>query len=197
MPVLRTLGGWFGAALRCYKRGGPTDLGGWFGVALRCYKRGGPTDLGGWFGVALRCYKRGGPTDLGGWFWCGGAVPWLPSSTAQSAKAVSHRRRCHDFSLPWANRWRRLLSMPNAGTVQERIAAPDPVWVAPPAPRLMCSCASAGPDTRHFNLDVAGSAAQFNQSVSAVPANRSRSFPRRPQQGTADTVCKGWPAPNS
>ena len=83
--------------------------------------------------------------------------------------------------------------MPNAGTVQERIAAPDPGWVAPPAPRLRSSCASAGPggDTLHFNLDIAGSAAQFNQSVSAMPANPSRTFPRPLHQGTADTLSKG------
>ena len=45
--------------------------------------------------------------------------------------------------------------MPNAGTVQERIAAPDPGWVAPPAPRLRSCCASAGPggDTLHFNYE--------------------------------------------
>ena len=83
--------------------------------------------------------------------------------------------------------------MPNAGTVQERIAAPDPGWVAPPAPRLRSCCASAGPggDTLHFNLDVAGSAAQFNRSVSAMPDKPARTLPRGPQQGRADTLCKG------
>ena len=158
-------------------RGFQRTLGDGFGVARRFYKRAGPTDLGGWFGVALR-------------------DPWLPSSTAPGAEAVSHQRLRYDFSLPWAKRWRRLLPMPNAGTVQERIAAPDPGWVAPPAPRLRSSCASARPggDTLHFNLDVAGSAAQFNQSVSAMPAIPSRTFPRPPHQGTGDILCKGYPS---
>ena len=114
---------------------------------------------------------------------------WVPAHVLHQR----HQRRRYDFSLPWAKRWRRLLPMPNAGTVQERIAAPDPGWVAPPAPRLRSSCASAGPgrDTLHFNLDVAGSAAQFNRSVSAMPANPARTFPRPPRQGTADTLSKG------
>ena len=84
--------------------------------------------------------------------------------------------------------------MPNAGTVLERIAAPDPGWVAPPTPRLMPSCASADPsgDTLHFNLDIAGSAAQLNQSVSAMLANPSGTFPRLLHQGAADTLSKCW-----
>ena len=45
-------------------------------------------------------------------------------------------------------------------------------------------------DTLHYNLVVAGSAAQFNQSVSAMPANPSRTFPRPLHQGTADTLSK-------
>ena len=45
-------------------------------------------------------------------------------------------------------------------------------------------------DTLHCSPDVAGSAAQFNQSVSAMPTNAPRPI-NAPQQGTADTLFKG------
>ena len=59
---------------------------------------------------------------------------------------------------------------------------------ASPAPEVLLCFRRAG---WGFNLDIAGSAVQFNQSVSAVPANPARTFPRPPHQGAGDILCKG------
>ena len=43
-------------------------------------------------------------------------------------------------------------------------------------------------DTLHCSSDVAGSAAQFNRSVSAMPPCLSRTFQTPVHPGTADTL---------
>jgi len=43
-------------------------------------------------------------------------------------------------------------------------------------------------DTFHCSSGVAGSAAQFNESVSAMPDHPTRTFVRPPHPGTADTL---------
>jgi hypothetical protein len=43
-------------------------------------------------------------------------------------------------------------------------------------------------DALHCNSPVAGSAAQFNESVSALPANPTLTFATLPHPGTADTL---------
>ena len=43
-------------------------------------------------------------------------------------------------------------------------------------------------DTFHCSSDVAGSAVQFNSSVSAMPDNPTRTFATPPHPGTADTL---------
>jgi hypothetical protein len=43
-------------------------------------------------------------------------------------------------------------------------------------------------DTLHCNSGAPGSAAQFNQSVSAMPSHDPRNFARLSRQGTADTL---------
>jgi len=43
-------------------------------------------------------------------------------------------------------------------------------------------------DTFHCNSQVAGSAVQFNSSVSAMPAHTTRTFATPPHPGTADTL---------
>jgi len=45
-------------------------------------------------------------------------------------------------------------------------------------------------NTLHCSSGTAGSAAQFNQSVSAMPSYDSRKFDRPSGQGTADTLSK-------
>ncbi len=45
--------------------------------------------------------------------------------------------------------------------------------------------------TLHCSSSVAGSAAQFNQSVSAMPSTPARTFHALPQ-GTADTLLLRW-----
>ena len=47
-------------------------------------------------------------------------------------------------------------------------------------------------DTFHCSSDVAGSAAQFNESVSAMPDHPIRTFVRPPHPGTADTLLLRW-----
>ena len=61
--------------------------------------------------------------------------------------------------------------MPTAGTVEGEVTAITPPFVPPPPPRPAFSCAPAAPggDTLHGSSDVAGEAAQFNHSVSAMP----------------------------
>jgi hypothetical protein len=49
---------------------------------------------------------------------------------------------------------------------------------------------AASGDTLHCKSHVRGSAAQFNQSVSAMPSHDSRNFDRPSGQGTADTLSK-------
>jgi len=46
-------------------------------------------------------------------------------------------------------------------------------------------------DTFHYSSDVAGSAAQFNESVSAMPDHPTRTFVVPPHPGTADTLLLG------
>jgi hypothetical protein len=43
-------------------------------------------------------------------------------------------------------------------------------------------------DTFHCSSRVAGSAVQFNSSVSAMPAHTTRTFATPPHPGTADTL---------
>ena len=43
-------------------------------------------------------------------------------------------------------------------------------------------------DTFHCNSQVAGSAVQFNSSVSAMPDKHTRTFAAPPHPGTADTL---------
>jgi hypothetical protein len=47
-------------------------------------------------------------------------------------------------------------------------------------------------DTLHCKSHARGSAAQFNQSVSAMPSYDSRNFDCPSGQGTADTLSKRW-----
>jgi hypothetical protein len=44
------------------------------------------------------------------------------------------------------------------------------------------------PDTLHCSSDVAGSAVQFNGSVSPMPAHPARTFAAPPHPGTVDTL---------
>ena len=53
---------------------------------------------------------------------------------------------------------------------------------------VVTSCAEDTLNPLHCNSDVAGSAAQFNGSVSAMPSFPSRTFAAPPPQGTADTL---------
>ncbi len=85
--------------------------------------------------------------------------------------------------------------MCTAGT-HPQIAAPADATSAPPFQRSERSSTLATPrigDTLHCSSDVPGSAAQFNQSVSAMPCNRSIRIDAQ-LQGTADTLFIGWAA---
>ena len=80
-----------------------------------------------------------------------------------------------------------------AGTFQDLAAPADATSAAP-----LNGCKQSAPltpiairDTLHCSSDAAVSAAQFNQSVSAMPCYGSCQIDAL-RQGTADTLSKGW-----
>jgi hypothetical protein len=59
-----------------------------------------------------------------------------------------------------------------------------------------CKCLSHKQmDTLHCRQEIAGSAVQFNSSVSAMPPKPPRTFEAPLHPGTADTLLVRWAAP--
>jgi hypothetical protein len=64
----------------------------------------------------------------------------------------------------------------------------------PPRTRSGSEAGGCSGDTLHCSSDVAGSAVQFNSSVSAMPSHLSRTFATPAHPGTADTLLLRWTA---
>lgn len=82
--------------------------------------------------------------------------------------------------------------MATAG-ISEEIASTASAGSEAPAhlyERCSCNGRGASRDTLHGKSHARGSAAQFNQSVSAMPSYDSRKFDCPSGQGTADTLSK-------
>jgi hypothetical protein len=89
--------------------------------------------------------------------------------------------------------------MPPAGTIEEITSAGGPSSAAPPGQCDSSASTSAAAlrNTLHCSSDTGDSAAQFNQSVSAMPGHASGGI--NTLKGTADTLLLGSvrPALNS
>ena len=79
-----------------------------------------------------------------------------------------------------------------AGTFPQSAAQTDTDSAGPPPPlvRSVAMAPASLLNTLHCSTNVAGSAAQFNQSVSAMP-RYAGSATHAPTRGTADTLSKG------
>ena len=79
--------------------------------------------------------------------------------------------------------------MLTAVPIEEMASTAGPSSAAPPGrcDNSASTGAAALRNTLHCSFDAEGSAAQFNQSVSAMPRHASRGI-NTPQQGTADTL---------
>ena len=80
--------------------------------------------------------------------------------------------------------------MPTTGTVEGKVIATNlPFVLLPPPPLAFCAPPAPAGDTLHGSSDVAGEAAQFNQSVSAMPCHALGPI-NTAGQGKADTLSK-------
>jgi len=79
-----------------------------------------------------------------------------------------------------------VLAGPNAREFGTAVPVPGSTGSLNPWP--VRTRAQTSVNTFHCSSDVAGSAAQFNRSVSAMPDNPKRTFVRPPHPGTADTL---------
>ena len=158
----------------------------------------------GWFGVALRSINVPVLRTLG-MVWCvamGLTVPRGRGGAAKASHLLNRAGRQSRFAPAAALRFFVALGKALAQATCDAQCRHSPGEDRGSRSRLGCAASPAadvllrfrrpGWGYLHFNLDVAGSAAQFNQSVSAMPANPSRTFPRRPHQGAADTLSKGY-----
>jgi hypothetical protein len=102
------------------------------------------------------------------------------SSTAAAGVFCLRRPQTRHRLLPMASRSPIRVSA-RAGESLSRLAS---------SPRTRSGSRPGGcsDDTLHCGLDVGGSAAQFNRSVSAVPPPPSRTFETPVHSGTADTL---------
>ena len=111
----------------------------------------------------------------------------------QCAQVVWFQRLPASFCLLGLNLRRSLPPMGTARIFEGLADRADASWATPLGRRK--KSAAIGPvalwDTLHCSSGVAGSAAQFNQSVSAMPCDNPRQI-NAPRQGTADTLLIGW-----
>jgi hypothetical protein len=90
------------------------------------------------------------------------------------------------FSLPQSQTGRNLPPMVASDLNRQLAAATNAA--AQPQLRPTPAFGGAASDTLHYSSNVAGSAAQFNCSVSAMPSYPSRTSGKPVHPGTADTL---------